>query len=107
MKLWSRWYPQNWDLNFLREAYTPQNGPIQLLEYPILPSVCLSVTQKVSRFQDREVVGIAGGGYCGQERLNSNSRVAFDHQIVIIIIKIVFRCRNEKKRKKMKKITKK
>ena len=26
----------------------------------------------------------------GQERLNSNSRVAFDHQIVIIIIKIVF-----------------
>ena len=50
MKLWSRWYPQNWDLNFLREAYTPQNGPIQLLEYPILPSVCLSVTQKVSHF---------------------------------------------------------
>ena len=25
-----------------------------------------------------------------EERLNSNSRVAFDHQIVIIIIKIVF-----------------
>ena len=38
----------------------------------------------------------AGGGYCGQERLNSNSRVAFDHQIVIIIIKIVFGCRNMK-----------
>ena len=39
-----------------------------------------------------------------QERLNSNSRVAFDHQIVIIIIKIVFGCRNEKKmRKNMKK----
>ena len=37
------------------------------------------------------------GSPCGQERLNSNSRVAFDHQIVIIIIKIVFRCRNEKK----------
>jgi len=31
-----------------------------------------------------------------QERLNSNSRVAFDHQIVIIIIKIVFGYRNEK-----------
>ena len=31
------------------------------------------------------------------ERLNSNSRVAFDHQIVtIIIIKIVFGCRNMK-----------
>ena len=32
----------------------------------------------------------------GNERLNSNSRVAFDHQIVIIIIKIVFGCRNMK-----------
>ena len=31
-----------------------------------------------------------------EERLNSNSRVAFDHQIVIIIIKIVFGCRNMK-----------
>ena len=41
-------------------------------------------------------MGIAGGGYCGQERLNSNSRVAFDHQIVIIIIKIAFGCRNMK-----------
>ena len=29
-----------------------------------------------------------------QERLNSNSCVAFDHQIVIIIIKWVFGCRN-------------
>jgi hypothetical protein len=47
------------------------------------------------------------GGYCGQEQLNSNSRVAFDHQIVIIIIKIVFGCRNEKKMKKVKKKLKK
>ena len=29
------------------------------------------------------------GSPCGQERLNSNSRVAFDHQIVIIIIKLI------------------
>merc|ERR550532_503239 len=46
------------------------------------PPVRLSVTQKVSRFS------IIGGG--DPERLNSNSRVAFDHQIIIIIIKIVF-----------------
>ena len=32
------------------------------------------------------------GSPCGQERLNSNSCVASDHQIVIIIIKRVFGC---------------
>ena len=36
------------------------------------------------------------GSPCGRQRLNSSSRVAFDHQIVIIIIKIVFGCRNMK-----------
>ena len=87
-------------LNFLIVSRTKDwmpkmpRAPIQLLEYPILPSVTknLSVTQNVSRFISldifRLVVGIAGSP-CGQ-RLNSNSRVAFDHQIVIIIIKIVF-----------------
>ena len=37
---------------------------------------------QVSRFSGRRVL-------LTEERLNSNSRVAFDHQIVIIIIKIV------------------
>ena len=66
---------------------------IQLLECPILPSRKMCLSQK-SR---GEVLQIFSGSPCGQERLNSNSRVAFDHQIVIIIIKIVFGCRNEKK----------
>ena len=45
---------------------------------------------------------------CGRERLNSNSRVAFDHQIVIIIIKSKkFKQKNLKKnKKKYKKIKK-
>ena len=42
---------------------------------------------------------------CGQERLNSNSRVAFDHQIVIIIIKS--KKSNKKNLKKIKKLKKK
>ena len=52
---------------------------IPLLEsnYPILPFV-------------RHAKSSGSGSPCGQERLNSNSRVAFDHKIVIIIIKIVF-----------------
>ena len=45
-------------------------------------SACPPVTQKVSRF--------SGAHVPAKERLNANSHVAFDHQIVIIIIKIVF-----------------
>ena len=59
---------------------------IQLLEYPILPSV----RHKKAGLQ------LFPAYRFRQERLNSNSRVAFDHQIVIIIIKIVFGCRNMK-----------
>ena len=39
------------------------------------------------------------GSPCGQERLNSNSRVASDHQIVIIIMKTIFMCKNDQKLK--------
>jgi len=33
------------------------------------------------------------------QRLNSNSRVASDHQIVIIIMKTIFMCKNDQKLK--------
>ena len=52
-------------------------------------SVCLSVCHAKGVTFSGQRGGGAGGGYCGQERLNSNSRVAFDHQIVIIIIMIM------------------
>ena len=56
-----------------------QQKGIHLLEYPI--PLSSSVTKSRVR---------RSGSACSlfrQERLNSNSRVAFDHQIVIIIIK--------------------
>ena len=61
---------------------------IHLLEYPIPLSACPPV--RLSACHAKGVTFFEPSVLLTEERLNSNSRVAFDHQIVIIIIKIVF-----------------
>ena len=69
---------------------------IHLLEYPIPPPP-LSVTKKLGpQVKARLRVLLT-------ERLNSNSRVAFDHQIVIIIIKSKKISKNKSQTKSLKK----
>ena len=81
--------------------YIYANPTTRIPNSSVRPSVTQNVSQK-SRVAAAPLTS-GSGSPCEQERLNSNSRVAFDHQIVIIIIiKIVFGCRNEKKMKKMK-----